>query len=262
MHYGLAIPDTIDAPTLAGLAQEAEGAGWDGLFYWDGGRTDPWVALTAAALRTTRLRLGTMVTPLPRQQPWKVASEAATLDALSGGRVILPVGLGVVEFERLGVPKDYTIRARMLDEALDIVARFWSGQPFSFAGTHYRVEADLTGLAPLQSPRIPIWVVGGDKKTQLRRAARWDGAMIQGTPAEVRTRRLHIESLRDAAPLEVITEEETPGDDPAHAAEIVAPYAAAGVTWWMEAVWHTPYEQGGLEGLRRRIAQGPPWLDR
>ena len=200
-----------------------------------------------------------MVTPLPRQQPWKVASEAATLDVLSDGRVILPVGLGVVEFERLGVPKDYRVRAQMLDEALEIVARFWTGQPFSFAGTHYRVEADLTGLRPAQVPRIPVWVVGGDKKTQIRRAARWDGVMIQGSPAEIFERLMLIESQRSSpTPLEVITEEETPGDDPARAVEIVGRYAEAGVTWWMEAVWHTPYETGGLAGLRRRIEQGPP----
>ncbi len=132
MQYALAIPDSINARTLVDLAQEAEAAGWDGIFYWDAGGTDPWIALTAVAMRTERVRLGTMVTPLPRQHPWKVASEAAALDVLSNGRVILPVGLGVIEFEKMGVTKDYKVRAKMLDEGLEIISRLWSGQPFSY----------------------------------------------------------------------------------------------------------------------------------
>lgn len=262
MRYGVAITDAVDARMLADLAVDAEAAGWHGVFYWDGGRNDAWMALAAAAMRTERVRLGTMVTPLPRQQPWKVASEAATLDQLSGGRAVLPVGLGVVEFETTGISKDYTVRARMLDEGLEVVAGLWTGQPYHFEGAYYRLE-ETTGPTPVQTPRVPIWVVGGPKQSQIRRAARWDGAMIQGTPDQIRERVAAITALRASArPLEVITEAETPGDDPERAAETVRPFAEAGVTWWMEAVWHTPYESGGVEGIRRRIEQGPPPYDR
>jgi len=258
MQYGVTIPDTVAPHTLVELAQEAERAGWDGFFYWDTGLIDPWVVLTAVAMRTSHLRLGTMVTPLPRQQPWKVASEVATLDVLSNGRVILPVGLGVIDFERMGITKDYKIRAKMLDEELEILDHLWSGEPFSYQGTYYQIE-ETTGPRPAQKPRIPIWVVGGSKNSQIRRAARWDGVMIHSTAAEIRERKAVIEQQRTSAtPLEIITEGETPGDDPEQAASAMHALAEAGVTWWLEAVWNTPREKGGLEGMRTRIKQGPP----
>ncbi len=262
MQYGLAITNEIDARALVDLAQVAEVAGWDGLFYWDSwDASDAWIALTAAAMRTQRIKLGTMVTPLPQQAPWKVASEAATLDQLSHGRVILPVGLGVIDFERVGFPKDYKIRAKMLDEGLEIVQKMWHAEPFSYAGKYYQIEPDLAGSRPLQEPRIPIWVVGGEKQTQIRRAARWDGAMIQGTPEEIRTRKTAILQIREtSAPLDIITEGTTPGNDPEQATSILRAYAEAGLTWWNEAVWDIPWSTGGLEGVLTRIKQGPPRL--
>jgi alkanesulfonate monooxygenase SsuD/methylene tetrahydromethanopterin reductase-like flavin-dependent oxidoreductase (luciferase family) len=261
MQYGLAITNAIDARALVALAQEAEAAGWDGIFYWDSpDSSDAWVALTAAAMSTKRIKLGTMVTPLPQQLPWKVAGEAATLDQLSNGRVILPVGLGVTDFERTGIPKDYKIRAKMLDEGLAIVQNMWHGEPFSYEdGKYYHIEPHISGEKPVQQPRIPIWVVGGEKQTQLRRAARWDGAMIQGTPEEIAARKNAIMQLREiTTPLDIITEGSTPGDNPEQAASIVRAYAEAGLTWWNEAVWDTPWSTGGLEGVRMRIKQGPP----
>lgn len=258
MRYGFALPETVDIWTFIELSKEAEAAGWDGVFYWDIGLTDAFIALSAAALQTERLRLGTFVTPLPRAQPWKVASEMATLDILSKGRAILPVGLGVIEMEKMGIVKDNKIRARMLDEGLEIVSRFWSGEEFSYDGEYYQVEP-TTGIVPVQQPRVPVWVVGGDKNSQLRRAARWDGAIVKGPPAEVAERKKLIESRRESAtPLDIITEAETPADDPSKAAEIVRSYAEAGVTWWLESIWDTPRNQGGLEGMRKRIKQGPP----
>lgn len=262
MQYGLAITNDIDARDLAELAQEAEEAGWDGIFYWDGWKNDVWVSLTAAALRTERIKLGTMVAPLPQQAPWKVAIEAATLDSLSNGRVILPVGLGVIEFERTGIPKDYRVRAKMLDEGLEILQQMWRGEPFSYEGQFYTIEANATGMKPLQRPRIPIWVVGGEKQTQIRRAARWDGAMIHCSPEEMRARIAAIQQLRTSAePLDIVTEGSTPGDDPERAASIVRPYVEAGLTWWNEGVWDAPWSTGGLEGVRKRIQQGPPRVE-
>ncbi|GCE20147.1 LLM class flavin-dependent oxidoreductase [Dictyobacter kobayashii] len=257
MQYGLAFP-YIDVHVLLELAQEAEAAGWDGVFYWDGGGVEPWVALTAMAMHTERVRLGTMVTPLPRQQPWKVASAAATLDHLSKGRVILPVGLGVIELEKMGIVKDYKVRAQMLDEGLEIVDQWWRGEPFSYDGTYYQIE-ETSGMAPVQTPRIPIWVHGGERQSQILRAARWDGVKMGGTPAQVQQGIQAIMAHRTAAaPLDIITESETPGDDPEQAAEIVRPYAQVGVTWWIEAIWDSAQRIGGVEGMRARIKQGPP----
>jgi len=260
MKYGLAITNAIEAPALIGLAQDAEDAGWDGVFYWDSwDSSDPWVALTAVAMHTERIKLGTMVTPLPQQQPWKVATESATLDQLSNGRAILPVGLGVTDFERTGISKDYKIRAKMLDEGLEIVKAMWSGEEFDYSGNYYQIEEKFQGQRSFQQPRIPIWVVGGEKQTQLRRAARWDGAMIQGTPEEIRTRKENILRLRTSGePLDIITEGTTPGANLEEAGKIVRAYEAVGLTWWNEAVWDQPWSNGGLEGMKTRIKQGPP----
>src|SRR5512137_1911371 len=97
MRYGFVLPKG-DARTAAGLAREAEQAGWDGFFVWEPvWGIDAWVALTAAAMQTQKIRLGTMLTPISRMRPWKLASETATLDNLSGGRVILSVGLGATD---------------------------------------------------------------------------------------------------------------------------------------------------------------------
>jgi len=97
MKFGFVLPYG-DARTAADLAQAAEGAGWDGFFVWEPvWGNDAWVGLAAAAMVTHRIRLGTMLTPLSRMRPWKLASETATLDNLSGGRVILSVGLGAID---------------------------------------------------------------------------------------------------------------------------------------------------------------------
>src|SRR5690348_5279774 len=104
MRYAINTPNFgafSDARVMADLAREAEEAGWDGFFIWDhighhwpAPTADPWVELTAMALATERIKLGTMVTPLPRRRPWKLARETVTLDRLSGGRLILGVGIG------------------------------------------------------------------------------------------------------------------------------------------------------------------------
>src|SRR5579863_1554577 len=104
MRYGLYLPNfgaCATARELADLARAAEDAGWDGFFLWDHIAfnepvpfVDPWVALAAIATNTERIRLGPLVTPLPRRRPQKVARESVTLDHLSGGRLVLGVGIG------------------------------------------------------------------------------------------------------------------------------------------------------------------------
>ena len=138
---GMSVPtfgDFADVRALADLAATAESSGWDGFFVWDHIRwpwaddlVDAWIALTAIALATERIRLGPLVTPLPRRRPAKVAREAVTLDRLSGGRLILGVGAGDFpeEFWHLGDVDDGKIRAAMLDESLTILDGLWSGAP-------------------------------------------------------------------------------------------------------------------------------------
>src|SRR5262245_24641847 len=97
MEYGFIYPG--DDPALAvELASLAEASGWSGFFVWEGvWSTDPWSVLAAAAVRTSRIRLGTMLTPVPRRRPWELASQTMTVDRLSGGRLVLSAGLGVSE---------------------------------------------------------------------------------------------------------------------------------------------------------------------
>ncbi len=123
MKYGFVLPSG-DARTAAEFARAAEEAGWDGFFVWEAiWGTDAWVSLTAAAMLTSRIRLGTMLSPLPILRPWKLAGETATLDRLSGGRVILSVGLGAVDtgFGNFGEETDRKIRAEKLDEGLAVL---------------------------------------------------------------------------------------------------------------------------------------------
>src|ERR1700686_4535348 len=164
MQYGFILPHG-DIHTLADLAHEAEAAGWDGVFYWDGiyiqeagPMYDPWIVLAAMALRTERVRLGLILTPPSRRRPWKLACETVTLDHLSHGRLILPVGLGALEdggFGKVGEVTDRRQRAELLDESLEILTGLWSGQPFSFQGKHYHVE-EMTFLPPRCSPRASL----------------------------------------------------------------------------------------------------------
>ncbi len=281
MRYGVITPnfgDYFDSRRLAELAYEAEAAGWDGFFIWDhillsakrmsAPMADPWVALAAMAMRTTRIRLGPMVTPVARRRPWKLARETVSLDHLSDGRLILGVGLGYppeVEFAMFGEDADDRVRAQKLDEGLDVLTGLWGGAPFRFDGAHYRVAESTFLPCPVQSPRVPIWVAGmWPNKPPFRRAARWDGVFPlkvgfpaeQLTPGDVRDMLAYIKRHRrtDTA-FDVVLGGITP--DATQGTAIVAPYAEAGVTWWLEAL--DPW-RGPLDAMRQRIHQGPPKL--
>lgn len=274
MQYGFVMPFG-DASDAAELAHEAEAAGWDGFFVWEPvWGVDAWVSLTAAAMRTQRIRLGTLLTPISRMRPWKLASETATLDRLSNGRVILSVGLGAVDtgFAEFGEATGRKTRAELLDEGLDILTGLWRGQPFSYQGKHYRVKE--TGFypppPPVQQPRIPVWVVGAwPRKKSMQRALRYDGLLpnVIGedgqhrstTPEDIRAMKVFIEANRDAdTPYDIIVEGKTPGDDPRLATGIVLPWAEAGATWWIEADWEALRDPQGQEQILSRIRRGPP----
>src|SRR5215203_3330488 len=190
MHYGIVV--TGGAPrTQAELAAAAEDAGWDGVFTYDAiaiGDTemyDPWVVLAAMAMATERIRLGAIVFAPSRRRPWKLAREATTVDQLSGGRLVLPVGLGALDdqgFGNVGEETEPRVRAALLDETLAILDGLWSGDPFGYQGDHYRFAPMTFRPTPVQRPRIPVWVVGAwPHARSMRRAARWDGVVVQAT---------------------------------------------------------------------------------
>lgn len=186
MKFGVSMPNAGDPAALVDLAVEVERAGWDGYFLWDHLQMrpslpvihDPWVLLGAIAVRTERIRLGTMVTPVPRRRPWKLAKEIATVDHLSGGRMILGVGLGVppdLEYSVFGEPAEARVHASKLDEALPLLDAFLRGDRVDHVGPHYEVHARLNPPA-LQRPRPPIWVAATlPHKRPIARARKWDG---------------------------------------------------------------------------------------
>jgi len=267
-----------DPSLLLDLALEAEAAGWDGFFLWDhlvaGGRssvTDPWVVLSAVAARTERIRLGPMVTPLARRRMSKLARETVALDHLSGGRLILGVGLGHYddrEFAAFDDAGDRKLRAEILDESLDVLTGLWSGESFSYRGEHLQVQQSRFLPTPMQAPRIPIWVAGlWPNKRPMRRAAAWDGAFPIDRGGDL-TAQLSPEDMADAiAFVRALRVSDAPYDfvhaglmsgDPDRDRTLAARYADIGVTWWLEHVYParmTPSQ------VRKLIRGGPPRRD-
>lgn len=288
MRYCVTVPNFgpgVDVGLLAGWAVDAEEAGWDGFFLWDHllpwdpgpiDVVDPWMALAVAADRTSRIRLGTLVTPLPRRRPVKVARETVTLDRLSGGRAVLGVGMGgfPYEWDYLGEEADLPTRGRMLDEHLDLLVRLWSGGPVEHRGEHYRVAGtpDHPFSArlhppPVQQPRIPVWVAGTWPGTRpFRRAARWDGVVPMRadgpwTVGDTHDVRAAVAAHRDpaAGPFDLVV----PGEsEPGRAPEAARAHADVGGTWWQENVlpWRYGWAAGQplpADAMRARILAGP-----
>jgi alkanesulfonate monooxygenase SsuD/methylene tetrahydromethanopterin reductase-like flavin-dependent oxidoreductase (luciferase family) len=256
------------------LAVVAEEAGWDTIFTWEAvWGQDAWVTLTAAAMRTTRIRLGTMLTPLPRIRPWDLAGRVATLDALSGGRVQLAVGLGALHEGWLAFERDEgrRVRAEKLDEGLAVYDGLMRGQPFSYSGAHYSVEPTsfFPPPPPVQQPRVPVWVVGAyPARRSLERAAAWDGLLATKTgdgsdnpftPDDLARAAAAVKEIRSASGLawdgyDVVAEGVSePGS--AGNAE-VARWVEAGATFWVESDWSMGDD--AVERHRRRIEAGPP----
>lgn len=262
MRYGFVLPSG-DARMAADLAREAEQAGWDGFFTWEPvWGVDAWVSLTAAAMVTERIRLGTMLSPLSRMRPWEMASKTATLDNLSNGRVTLSVGLGAVDsgFESFGEVTDIRERAELLDESLDIITGLWKGQPFNFDGKHYHVrETEFSVPAPpVQQPRIPIWVVGVMRPKSLARVLRYDGLIHQGEPEALPELRSWLAERRSLDGFEIVVEGTTPADDKSAARATVDRWEQAGATWYNEANWMIPDDADRRAVLLARIRSGPP----
>jgi alkanesulfonate monooxygenase SsuD/methylene tetrahydromethanopterin reductase-like flavin-dependent oxidoreductase (luciferase family) len=264
VKLGVHVPNfaSLASPAdLADLARRAEAAGWDGFFIWDHvarpegtfPMAEPWVALTAVAMATERLRIGPMITPLARRRPWNVARQVASLDQLTGGRVTLGVGLGVSsgpEFHSFGGEEsDPRVRGDMLDEGLEVLRAAWQGTPVRHAGTHYQVD-DVTFLPVPVQPRVPIW--GATERLSgrpVRRAAGLDGVFpIRLKPSDLPALLDNVAQHRPAGldGYDVVITGTDPGDAPA--------WREAGATWWLhELQWRRP-----LSDAVAVIEAGPP----
>jgi probable F420-dependent oxidoreductase len=210
--------DLLDSGEISDVARAVEAAGFGafaltehpipGANWLDRGghqTLDPFVGLAFAAAVTDRIRLLTHLAVVPYRNPFLLAKGAATLDRCSKGRFILGVGTGYhkTEFFALGV--DFDERNALFDEALDLLPKAWSGEPFDAEGLHFTARGVIQRPRPTQNP-IPIWIGGNSKLTRRRVAERAQGWMPMGVPVEVArsTRSPHIASIAQLA--EQITE--------------------------------------------------------
>lgn len=271
-RYAVGLPNVgpfADPVTLVELAVAAEERGWDGVFLWDHllyhdpdwPVVNPVVVASAIAARTSRIRLGVLMTALPRRRVQIVARETATLDRLSGGRLVFGASIGSMDLEyaAFGEDPDLRTRGKRLDESLELLTALWSGEPVDTPSGH-RVRMLPT---PVQQPRLPVWGAGRwPNRPGFRRSARWDGVMATFANAG-RAVPVPVEDFADVVRFVAAERGSLDGFDvalegwtsPNNAAEIIAPYVAAGLTWWVEAMG---WWRGGVEAARERILTGPP----
>jgi alkanesulfonate monooxygenase SsuD/methylene tetrahydromethanopterin reductase-like flavin-dependent oxidoreductase (luciferase family) len=262
MRHGISLPpfgELADPWALADAAIAAERAGFDGFFVWDHmlragpprPMADPWVALAAVAARTEAIRIGTLITPVARRRPQKLARETATLDQLSRGRVILGVGLGVNtggELTRFGEEDDDRRRGDLLDEGLELLTRLWSGEEVVHSGASYTADGVCFLPRPVQRPRIPVWVAAPTGRPRpVRRAARYNGICTDVTAAEGPALLERIRAQRGSLEGFDVVVAGGPGDDPRG-------WEEAGATWWITAL----PEPAGRADVARVVAAGPP----
>jgi alkanesulfonate monooxygenase SsuD/methylene tetrahydromethanopterin reductase-like flavin-dependent oxidoreductase (luciferase family) len=245
--------ELFDPHAVVELTVAAEARGWDGVFVWDHvvyrppveEVADPWVVMAAQAAATERVRIGPMVTPVPRRRPQVLLRETVTLDHLSNGRLIFGVGIGgdaYGEFSLFGDEPDARVRAAMLDTGLERMDRWWHGE-----------EVDGARLLPrpVQRPRIPVWVASRfPNLAPVRRAARWDGWFPIGLqqPDDLTDQLAYALSHRTSdAPFDVAVQG-LPDVDP-------QPWVAAGATWWL--VRFDPFTVT-VADVRAVIENGPP----
>jgi hypothetical protein len=287
MRYGFVVP-FADSREFADVAALGEAHGWDGIFTWESlYGVEAWVTLAAAAMTTHRIRLGTLLTPASRHRPWDLASRVSTVDRLSGGRVVMGVGLGALHggWLRFEPDEGRRVRAEKLDESLAVYAGLLGdGEPFRFEGRHYPVlpaggEAPPAPPPPVQRPHPPVWVVGAylpgrTRQRSLERAARWQGLLPSVADSGAEPGKPHydldsfgevvrqVKDLRDRQGLpwegyEVVVEGDSSGEF-VQLEGTPADWEQAGATWWVESWWSLPPGAGGLAEVRRRVEAGPP----
>lgn len=276
LKFGLALPYG-SARMAAKLFSLAEEAGWDGCFLGDAiWCEDPMIALAAAAMTTHRIRLGTMIIPMPLRRPWKVASESVALDHLSDGRLILGLGAGAVWMGWQGFPDEVTdtkTRAEMLDESIDILTLLYQRKQFDYAGRHYQLKLTLVDEMhyppkPVQQPRIPLWVPSiWPRSKSMQRVLKCDGILAEKMNGEGKGEEVmpgdicEIKAYVDAnrvltTPFDIVAGGKTAGLDRAQLQDKLLPWKEAGTTWWIEGLIEASEEEA-IE----RIRQGPPRLD-
>lgn len=192
----LALAEACERNGLEGLFRSDHYASLDG--HVERGSLDAWTTLAALAGRTTRIRLGTMVSPATFRHPSLLAKSVVTADHVSGGRVELGLGAGWNEEEhrRYGFPFPETrVRMELFAEQLEIVHRQWTEESFSFEGRHYRLEDCRAQPRPLQQPHPPL-IVGGSGKPgtigpAVRFADEYNTFYVGLEECRLRRRRLH-----------------------------------------------------------------------
>lgn len=283
MNFGFVVPYAAEL-AFADLATLGEGHGWDGVFTWEAlYGIDAWVELGAAAMVTSSIRLGTLLTPASRHRPWDLASKVGSVDRISAGRAIMSVGLGALHPGWLAFEADEgrAARARKLDESLAIYAGLLGGDPeFTFTGEYYSAGRNEFMLPPPtpQRPHPPVWVVGSSavgrdgRQRSLERAARWQGVIPAVQPpsedgpktveqfAEVvdAVRALRAESGLTMDGYDAVIEADSHGSFATLEPAEPAVWEQAGATWWIESWWDLPQGATGLAELRRRVEAGPP----
>lgn len=186
VRFGVSIyPQPLDWRHFIGIVQRMEEQGFDSYLAYDHptARVDCWTALTALAMATERIRLGTIVDCIYYRGPYLLARMAADVDRLSGGRLVLGIGIGdaPAEFEAMGIPyPPAPVRQRGMEETIAIVRGLWSGQPFGFQGEQWSVKTDGSFLGPVQQPYVPILLAGGGEKVTLRQVAHFADASNMG----------------------------------------------------------------------------------
>jgi alkanesulfonate monooxygenase SsuD/methylene tetrahydromethanopterin reductase-like flavin-dependent oxidoreductase (luciferase family) len=280
LRYGLYVPcfgKSAEPTVMSKMAVDAEKFGWDGFFLWDHvvewdrrvPLYDSFTSLAAIAAKTTDIRIGTTVTPLPSRKPWSVARQTVTLDHLSNGRLTLGVGLGTKEscdYDRFAEDADNKLLAEKLDESLDIITGLWTGRSFSYAGKHYRIGSSIFIPRPRQRPRIPIWVAGfWPHKAPMRRAAKWDGVIPLLDPGRLMKPEdlskivEFVRSIRSSnESFDVVNISWTTGVNRKRDSEKVRSFAEAGMTWWLESLYTM---RDSPVAMRKRIRLGPPRID-
>jgi probable F420-dependent oxidoreductase len=278
-----------DAQALVGLASRAEELGFDSVWVHDhvfnvghvfdriGGKPyyEPLTLLSFVAARTRRVRLGTSVLVLPYHNPIRLAKTAATLDVLSGGRLILGVGVGLIEKEIRAMGSPFAERGAFTDEAIAVMRSLWTKDEPSFDGKYYRFAGMKFSPKPLQKPSIPV-VIGGVSRAAIRRAARlgdgWQplglspealgqGIALLRTEAQACGRDVSKIPVSIAMSLGVSTPRRSAlGKDPAEVVNNAKAYASLGVqTLVISANTGDPTEaRSALEMIAREVLTAIP----
>jgi hypothetical protein len=279
LKFGIVIPYG-SARQASDLAHIAEESGWDGVFLGDAiWCEDPLIRLTAAAMTTRRIRLGTMVIPAPLRSPWTLASQCLAIDHLSEGRLILGLATGATWMGWQGFPDlvlDTKGRVEILEEMVDVLTKMFHSDQFDYAGKHLRVK--LSAVDPrhyppptIQQPRVPLWIPGvWPRMKSMRRVLKCDGLFPAkmdpaGQFCEVSVDDLaQIKAFLDAnqaraaqgGPFDIVIEGKTGDLTQTQVQDKLAPFAAAGMTWWIESTWGNTEEK-----TLDRIRHGPPGLE-